>query len=271
MSVLETALGALEIRELSGLNELASAEQLQLDVWGADTIPEGRELLLAAQHAGGLVAGALDSAANLAGMVFAFPSRDPAVQHSHRLAVHPRWRGQAIGAALKWFQRDWCRHRAIHFVEWTVDPLRMPNAELNARILGATTDTYLLDYYGAMQGIDAGLPSDRFYMRWDLDSQRVCTLAAALPADGCAPGIPEANTVVNGRPVELRLDIDAPALLVNIPADFVRLSASDRLLAAAWRQHTRQLFQAYFSRGYAVSGFRTANGPAYLLERKTPR
>lgn len=270
MTFLETALGPIELRELSGLSELAQAEEIQLDVWGQDTVPEGRELLLAVQHAGGLVAGGFNSSGQIAGFLFAFPSRDPAVQHSHRLAVRSSWRGQGIGAALKWFQRDWCIQQAIRFVEWTVDPLRMPNAELNTRILGSTTSTYLLDYYGAMQGIDTGLPSDRFYMNWDLASKRVSALAVNTPTDGGFPGVPTINDVQDGCPTALRLGLDAPVLLAHIPADFVRLSATNRDLAAAWRQHTRQLFQVYFSRGYAVNGFTSTIGPAYLLERKTP-
>ena len=259
----------VEIRELAGMAELAEAEQLQLDVWGRETLPDGRELLLAIQHAGGLVAGGFDPAGQMVGFIFAFPNSDPTVQHSHRLAVRPAFRGQNIGAALKWFQRAWCLQRGIRFVEWTVDPLRMPNADLNARILGATTFTYLLDYYGTMLGIDAGLPSDRFLMHWDLASPRVSALAAATPPDTGFAGLPVANQVIDGTPSALRLDLDAPALLAHIPANFVRMAAQDRPCAATWREHTRQLFSTYFARGYAVRGFSAAPANAYLLERTT--
>jgi chorismate synthase len=154
-------------------------------------------------------------------------------------------------------------------VEWTADPLRMPNANLNARILGATTSTYLLDYYGAMQGIDAGLPSDRFLIRWDLSSPRVSTLAAFTPPDTGFLDLPAANRIEDGLPTAPCLELNAPALLVHIPADFVRLTAQDRPRAAAWREHTRQLFSAYFARGYAIRGFTAAHANAYLLERTT--
>ena len=259
----------LTIRELSGLDELAAAEQLQLDVWGQDTIPEGRELLLAIQHSGGLVAGAFDGTSRLVGFLFGFPTRDPAVQHSHRLAVLPECRGMGIGVALKWFQRDWCLARGISLVQWTVDPLRMPNAEINARLLGATTAHYLPDYYGAMQGIDAGLPSDRFLMDWRLDCPRVAALAMGVPGDPGFPGVPCANPSLDGWPVSDLLDLDRneDCLLVRIPADFVTLAASGREIAAAWRDQTRRIFVHYFARGYAVSGFTRIGGPAYLLER----
>ena len=254
----------LTIREISGLDELAAAEQIQRDVWGQDTIPEGRELLLAIQHSGGLVAGSFDGS-RLTSLLFAFPTRDPAVQHSHRLAVLPECRGQGLGTALKWFQREWCLQRGITTVQWTVDPLRMPNAEINARLIGATTNQYLPDYYGAMQGIDAGLPSDRFLMDWRLGDPKVAALALGIPPDPGFPGVPYANPSLDGQPSAF--DCDEDRLVVRIPADFITLAASGREIAAAWRAQTRRIFQHYFARGYAVAGFTRSGGPAYLLER----
>ena len=267
MSSIITSQGVIEIRELCGLPELAAAERIQLDVWGQDTLPEGRELFQAIQHSGGLVAGAFAPSSELIGFIFAFPTRDPAVQHSHRLAVRAEWRGARLGAALKWFQRDWCLARGITRVHWTVDPLRMPNAELNVRILGATTRTYWPDYYGAMQGLDAGLPSDRFWMDWRLDSAHVAALAQTLPPDSGFADAQPANRVLDNQPSDARPDLDAPSVLIRIPPNFVALSANDRALAVAWRQHTRLLFQAYFARGYYVSAFTRLNGPAYRLDR----
>ena len=285
MSTHPTAFGPVELREMRGLTELGASETLQWAVWGQDVLAESRDLLLAVQYAGGLVGGAFGPGGEMAGMIFSFPTRDPARQHSHRLAVLPAWRGQGLGAALKWFQRDWCLARGITQVEWTVDPLRMPNAELNAGTLGASARTYYLDFYGAMQGIDAGLPSDRLLMEWHLASPRVCGLAesralpsgplhppGALPAGdplGPGDGVP-ANRVLDGRPLDARLDLTAPRIRLSIPPDFSALTARDPALGLEWRLHARQLFQAYFGRGYRLCGFTRRDGPAYLLERSTP-
>lgn len=51
---------------------------------------------------GGLCAGAFLEG-RLIGYVFAFPTRNPKVQHSHRLAVHPDARGLHLGSRLKWY------------------------------------------------------------------------------------------------------------------------------------------------------------------------
>jgi predicted GNAT superfamily acetyltransferase len=152
---------------------MIAAEQIQKTVWGWEAIPHPKEILIPIQHEGGLLAGAFDPAGKMVGMVFGFPTRQVDVQHSQLLATLPEWRGQGIGARLKWFQRSWCLERGINHVRWTVDPLRAANAALNIRHLGGTASTYYTDYYGVMQGIDAGAPTDRLLVEWDLNHPRV--------------------------------------------------------------------------------------------------
>ncbi len=202
----------------------------------------------------------------MVGLVFGFPTRDPAVQHSHILGTLAEWRGLGIGARLKWFQRGWCLERGITQVRWTVDPLRAANAGLNIHALGGTAKTYLPDYYGAMQGIDAGAPTDRLLVEWRLDSPRVAERAAQPPPDRGFPGAGPANAVVDGRPAGPRYDLDCPSLLIHLPDDFVQLAKTDPPLALAWRLQTRELFQYYFARGYRICEFTRVGGPAYLLE-----
>jgi chorismate synthase len=268
MSLLQTALGLVEIRELHSLAEMVAAEVLQFKVWGKDDIPTPKEILIPVQHEGGLLAGAFGPAGELVGLVFSFPTRDPAVSHSHLLATLEEWRGQKIGTALKWFQRSWCLERGIRRVRWTVDPLRAANAELNIRHLGGTCSTYFVDYYGAMEGIDAGLPTDRLLVEWDLASQRVADRALALPADNGFPAALAANRVDQGQPAALAVDWCQPALLLRIPEGFIKLSQTDPQQANAWRLHTRAIFQEAFARGYQINEFTRAGGPAYLLEKK---
>ncbi len=265
MSVFVTPKGALELRELHTMAEMESAEQIQLVVWGAEIHPHPKEMLIPIQHEGGLLAGAFTAQGELVSMVFGFPTRDPAVQHSQMLATVPAWRGNGIAAQLKWFQRDWCLARGIQTVRWTVDPLRAVNAELNYRFLGAISNQYLPDYYGAMQGIDAGAPTDRLLMVWELAGRRAAQRAAATPPDQGFPAAQYAFETDGDTPLDPQPGLDGP-VLIRLPEDFIQLSRQDPALALAWRSQTRALFQAYFARGYRASEFTRVGGPACLLE-----
>ncbi len=268
MKSIATPKGTVEIREFLRPEEMAEIEDLQLKVWGADTHPQPKESLIATQHVGGLVAGAFGPENRLIGMIFGFPTRDPLLMHSHLLATLPEWRGCGIGAQLKWFQRDWCLARAYTRVQWTVDPLRAANAELNFRRLGVEASAYYPDYYGSMKGIDAGAPTDRLLVMWDLASERVAARALASPEDTGFAQAQAANTVLGGDCAACRLDLDGQQILLHIPEDFVALAGTDREAASRWRMQTREIFQGYLQRGYRIREFTRVGGAAYLLSKE---
>lgn len=236
----------VELRELHGIAELKLAEILQLEVWGVDDRPDNSDLMLAIQHEGGLVAGAFLGGRLLA-FLFAFPSREAGVQHSHRLAVHAHSRGLGLGEKLKWYQRAWCLNHGISLVRWTYDPARRINAGLNIGKLGATAGTYFEDYYGEMAGINAGVASDRLLADWELDSPHVRRKAGEIDIAAA----PE-------KPVALR---------IAVPQDFQRLLESDRGQAEAERLRLRRELTEAFGNGYRVMDF-DIPGRAYLLGKR---
>ena len=227
-------------RELASLAELKQAEDVQRRVWGDGDMPDNADLMLAIQHEGGLVAGAFRDGQML-GFLFAFPSATPGIQHSHRLAVLAQARGLRLGVRLKWYQRDWCLARAIRHVRWTFDPLRAVNAGLNVASLGGVADRYLNDYYGAMEGINAGLPSDRIMLDWHLESDGV-----AARAEGRTP--PPPNAV--GK--------------VAIPRDIDALLRDDPAAALRARMELRAALTDAFAKGLRITGF-DSGAAAYLL------
>ncbi|WP_417691467.1 GNAT family N-acetyltransferase [Roseibium sp.] len=235
---------AVEIREFQSLKEFKQAEDLQRAAWGEGDIPDNADLLLALQSEGGLVAGAFEDERLLA-FVFAFPTRDPQVQHSHRLAVHPKAQGRGLGAKLKWFQRDWCLEQGITCVRWTYDPIRSVNASLNIARLGAQANIYYDDYYGAMEGINAGVPSDRILADWKLDSESVAAKARGEQVD--------VGAGVNGAPERVR-----------IPGDFSSLVSGDLNEALAERIRVRESLRAAFTRGLRIVDF-DRDETCYLL------
>lgn len=265
MKHLQTPRGEIEIRDLQAPSEMLAVEDLQRQVWGADTHTHPKEILIPVQHAGGLLAGAFNESGELVGFIFGFPTRDPNVQHSQLLATLPAWRGLGIASQLKWYQRAWCLERGIRWVRWTVDPLRAANAELNIRHLGGTARTYYPDYYGKMNGIDAGSPSDRLLVEWELDSPRVNQRAGQPLEDSGFPEAAPANQVSSGRPELLQPYLKSKKILLRIPEDFVRLAREDPDLALEWRLQGRNLMQTFFEHGYRVEEFTRRGGPGYVL------
>jgi predicted GNAT superfamily acetyltransferase len=236
---------AVEIRDLKGMQEFRSAEQLQCAVWGEDDTPDPADLMMVIQAEGGLAGGAfLDG--RLVGYVFGFPTATPGVQHSHRLAVLAEMRGRGLGAELKWYQRRWCLDRGIGHVRWTFDPMRATNAALNIGRLGARASTYHVDYYGEMGGINSGLPSDRLLADWDLRSPFVTARAEGSPV----PPLPEIS-------LRVPLPADADALIE---------SASDKAMAA--KLALRTALSTAFDQGCGIVGF-DARARHYLLSRRS--
>ncbi|MFP7674574.1 GNAT family N-acetyltransferase [Marivita sp. S0852] len=236
----------LIIRELQSVDELKRSEAFQREVWGKDDPADNSDIMLALQHEGGLVAGAF-AGDRMLGFLFGFPTSRPEVQHSHRLAVHPDSQGLGLGRKLKWYQRDWCLERGITRVRWTYDPLRRINASLNIDRLGATAATYYTDYYGKMEGINAGVASDRLLAEWDLTAPDV-----VRRAQGSYSPDPKAR--------------DAADLRVSIPADFATLLSVDLKEAIAERLRVRTILTDAFAKGLRISGF-DPDGCAYLLTR----
>lgn len=224
----------LTFRDLAEMAEFREAEAVQRAVWGADDLEDPGDLMMVIQAEGGLAAGAFQ-AGRLVGYVFGFPTRDPQVQHSHRLAVLPEARGQGLGARLKWYQRDWCLARGITQVRWTFDPLRLANAALNIGHLGAEASVYHPDYYGAMDGINRGAPSDRLLADWWLGSAGVAARAAGTSPD---PG-----TAIHR---------------LTIPADFGAMMLQDPDAARSERLRLRARFTDLLAQGLVIRGFDAA-------------
>jgi predicted GNAT superfamily acetyltransferase len=268
--------------------ELAGVEALQRQVWpGNETEVVPAHLLIAAIHNGGFLLGALSDSQpdRLLGFVFGFPGLyftpdGPRPMHcSHMLGVLPEARGRGVGFALKRAQWQMVRHQGLDRINWTFDPLLSRNAHLNIARLGGVCSTYLRDLYGELRDdLNAGLPTDRFLVDWWVNSQRVNRrlsksartrldlahfLAAgaeiANPTRSRPDGFPEpAAAHLPGRSADGETgeqETPAALLLIEIPADFQALKAADPGLAHAWRQHSRELFEALFTRGYLVTDF----------------
>jgi predicted GNAT superfamily acetyltransferase len=224
---------AVVVRELSTLDECRSVDPFLASVWGPETPRLGVELLRALTHAGGYAAGAY-LGGDLVGVSVGFLAYDEGMSlHSHVTGVSARTRDRGVGMALKSHQRSWALNRGIRTITWTFDPLVRRNAWFNVERLGARPVEYLVDFYGPMSdSINAGSPSDRLLVRWDV---------SAPPPD---------------------VIVETLGTVIAVPHDIERLRSTDPTAAHRWRLRLREQLQGPVAAGQVV-GFRRSQG--YVL------
>jgi predicted GNAT superfamily acetyltransferase len=171
------------------------------------------------------------------------------------------------------YQREHVQRQGLGLITWTYDPLLARNAQLNIAKLGAVCTTYLPNLYGTMRdGLNAGLPSDRFQVDWWITTELVADRLSRAPgdrprlADLSAAGAVWLNPPGSDgtpQPPDPSSPIVEPGttVLVEIPADFLALKAADPALALRWRLSTRAAFHVLFRQGYAVTDFLREPGP----------
>jgi predicted GNAT superfamily acetyltransferase len=291
---LETMIEIKSIEEDAGYT---AAEDLQELVWGMtdrELIP-GR-MLHALQKNGACLLGAYDQeklvgfVLGVIGTVEGLRERIDQVaaarlqMYSAIMGVHPDYQNLSIGYQLKLAQRAFALRIGLRLMTWTVDPLESRNARLNFSKLGAVCNVYWRDFHGAMTGINAGLASDRFQVRWWLTSHRVKSRVEKarrpLPfhafVEGGAVLVNETAPNADGLPIPPAqfIQSDAPMLLVEIPASIQAIKRRDMPLAQSWRSHSRALFEHYFAQGYIITDFvhqpqeETAGRSFYLLTQQ---
>jgi predicted GNAT superfamily acetyltransferase len=220
-------------------------------------------LLLAVQRNGGLMLGAFDDR-ELVGFVFGLPACTPEGKpkhYSHMMGVAPGYQGAGIGYRLKLAQRAFVLAQGVDLITWTYDPLESRNAHLNIHKLGAVCQTYLRNYYGPLtDGLNVGIPTDRFEVEWWIGSEWVSRrlsderalrsgdeilqvhATTRTPSGLLAPGSSDANT-------------EASVVRVEIPVSYQSIRSVNSELALDWREAMRQVFETYFAVGYRVVDF----------------
>ncbi len=261
------------IRLLETPEDMTSVEFLQRAVWpGSETDVVPAHMFITAVHNGGLVIGAFVGD-QLIGFVFGFPGLEftpdgPRPKHcSHMMGIHPNQRDSGVGFALKRAQWQMVRHQGLDHITWTYDPLLSRNAYLNMAKLGAVCNTYRRSEYGDMRdGLNAGLPSDRFQVDWWINTRRVelrlgKRARRPLKLDNFSKADlqplyslhPQADRW--SRPPEHFSPLEGKLTLVEIPSNFIALKDADFALARDWRFFSRELFETAFAAGYIVTDF----------------
>jgi predicted GNAT superfamily acetyltransferase len=271
------------IKLLESPEDMTLVEDLQRAVWhGSETDVVPAHVFITAIHNGGMVIGAfLDE--ELVGFVFGFPGLDftpdgPRPKHcSHMMGIKPGHRDSGVGFALKRAQWQMVRRQGIDHITWTYDPLLSRNAYLNIAKLGAVCNTYRRSEYGDMRdGLNAGLPSDRFQVDWWIHTRRVerrLSKRARRPlrledfskAELQPLYTPQINASNLLQPPEHFTPLEGRLLLAEVPSDFGAVKDADFALARDWRFFSREVFETAFARGYIVTDFIHGHGRSFYV------
>lgn len=266
----------IDIRHVEADKDYRKLEELQRVIWGmadVDILP-GR-MMHAIDFNGGVLLGAYDDD-EIIGFVFGVIGTVQGLNqrvdqvaaarlqlYSTIMGVHPDYHGQGVGYQLKLAQREFAIRMGIRLITWTYDPLESRNAWLNIVKLGAISHRYLRDFHGEYGGINAGLPTDRFYVEWwvtgNRAQSRVERQRGALSYDQMIAGravlVNEASFEGDhpAPPEEFHDESERNLLLVEVPANLQAIKRDDMALAKRWRLHTRALFEHYFANQFVVT------------------
>ena len=226
----------IHIQALTESRQFNQCVELQDLVWGYDlSAMMTQKVFLLASQIGGQVLGAFDGD-KLVGYAMSLPGirNGHAYLHSHHLAVAPGYRNYGVGRRLKLAQRDDAIARGIDLMEWTFDPLEIKNSYLNFAKLGAISRRYKRDFYGTSSSpLHGGLPTDRIFAEWWLNSDRVRRILA-----GETP-----HTEATGQ-------VDVPAELAQW-----KTSNADRPRALAVQAANASALESAFASGLSVIGY----------------
>lgn len=247
----------IEFRPLTQLDEFEQVSDLEILIWGlADRYVLAPTTLKVIVHTGGCLIGAFSDGL-MVGFVMGLARRDGRLW-SHIAGVHPDFQRQSIGYQLKQAQFQWAKENDFTHMHWTYDPLLRGNAHFNLRRVGAYVEVYRPNFYGQMaDGINAGLPSDRMQVTWNITHPQS---KPTPPMDDTIPFLLEAGAdgqpIINGKP-------HAKWHRVQVPSDVEALKQQNMSLALAWRMALREVLMGAFEQGYQAIDFLKADKKNY--------
>ena len=273
----------IRIRDLKTIDDFRRVVDLEHAVWGytdsADTVTV--PVFIFTVKRGATLIGAFDADDRMVGFAYAVVGMKDGrpMLWSHMTGVLPDYRG-GLGYRLKLEQRARALAQGYELIEWTFDPMQAMNAHLNFAKLGGVVEEYAENFYGeSTSALHRGTPTDRLVVSWRIGDPHVVRRLEQTPglqARSHEVGeAPVANvTAIDGewRVVKsLDLSVVERRVWIEIPTGFTQMQQQAPERALQWRLHVRQMFQAYFAKGYRAVDFvlqRDAGFGRYLLARK---
>ena len=238
-----SAPATIVIRDIESLAEMREVEQLQREIWRVEDLEVYPALALKPQkEVGAILIGAF-AEGRLVGFVFGFPGilNGETIIHSDMLGISPAYRSHGLGYLLKRAQREAAMKLGVNRITWTFDPLQSRNAHLNFSKLGVIADRYYVDYYGVTSSFLHRFGTDRLWVTWLLNSERVKARMEQTRADEV---------------------IRAEDIVIEIPCEITSNHEH-------WRVTTREAFTSAIEAGYIVEEFVVSGNIGRYVLRKT--
>lgn len=239
--------------------------EVMVDAWSmpdyAEALPP--HIMKAILDNGGFIEVAVHGG-RVVGFVLGFIGYDPEFgyyHYSHMLGVRKEYRGRSIALKLKLHQREWCISRGYRLVVWTFDPHQGLNARFNFGKLGVVSRRFYENYYGEIaDGINVGLPTDRFKVEWWILSKRV---EKRVSGSDAPPSYDEVKDIAQQLirterrdgvriPTGISPDIPSELVLLEFPGDINSLKAVCFECALRWKHVFREAIQSLLKQGYKV-------------------
>jgi predicted GNAT superfamily acetyltransferase len=278
-------MSSITIRNLTSSDEFKQVLALEQQVWGFsdpyDMVPP--VVFTITVKRGAILLGAFDEHDQMVGFCYSLVGRRErdrkVLQWSHMTGVLPGYRG-GVGHRLKLAQRERALALGYDLIEWTYDPLQAMNAHLNITKLGCVAEEYHRNVYGeSTSALHKGTPTDRLVAQWHIAAPHVARRLESAPElrfrdrdVAAAPIVNKTGVAAGWRPcASIDHDLDVRRFWLEIPTGFTDIQAQVPEIAMSWRMQTRDVFEAYFTRGFKVVDFvlnREEGFGRYLLARE---
>ena len=273
-----TDASVFNIRDIKEISELRAVEDLQKEIWGCTDLEILPCLtLIPLLDVGGVLLGAF-AGEELIGFSLGFPGIEDgrATLHSDMLGVKREFRSLGLGYKLKLAQRQAALARGIDRVTRTFDPLQSRNAYLNFAKLGVVANRYKNNYYGETSSFLHATGTDRLWVTWNLETERVRDRLENRPSYQPAefsdlPGLVRVGD--DNAPLSEEYSGTTGAV-IEIPGGIDSLAKTTPELALRWRAATRAAFVDALGAGMVVEEFFRVESEgrsvgAYLLNKKS--
>ncbi len=243
----------VEVRKVTAVEEIHEMQKLEKQIWEMEPIPVHQTIT--AVKNGGLIVGAFIGK-RMIGYCYSFAgySEGQVYLCSHMLAVDKEFQLMGIGKLLKDEQLRLAKEMGYELIVWTFDPLESRNAYLNTSKLYGVCYDYIIDCYGKMDdGLNKGLPTDRFQVAWWIDSERVKNKwqPERIYSNPFTITLNSASYPIIHMPKEQEW-LQTDAVEVPVPKHIQLMKTDDHELAYDWRMATRKIFKQLSDNGFAL-------------------